>query len=62
MKKDNLLHLGTLASALLPVIPVAGKSQKGNTAINNRQQPNVIVIFADDLGYGDLECFGAAII
>lgn len=60
MKKDNLLHLGTLASALLPVIPVAGKSQKGNTAINNRQQPNVIVIFADDLGYGDLECFGAA--
>jgi len=59
MKKEHLLHYGTLASAFLSVIPSAAKIQKGNPQVNNRQQPNVIVIFADDLGYGDLECFGA---
>ena len=59
MKKDNLLRFGTLASALLPIVPVCAKTKKGNPAASNRQQPNVIVILADDLGYGDLECFGA---
>ena len=59
MKKDNLLYVGTLASAILPAIPVTAKSQKRNMAFTNRQEPNVIIIFADDLGYGDLECFGA---
>ena len=57
MKKEDLLRYGTLASALLPVIPACAKTKKGNPAIDNRQQPNVIVILADDLGYGDLECF-----
>ena len=23
------------------------------------KKPNVIIIYADDLGYGDLECYGA---
>ena len=60
MKRNTLLRYGTLASAMLPVVPVAAKTVKGNAAVDNREQPNVIVIFADDLGYGDLECFGAS--
>ncbi len=38
---------------LLGMLPAAGMAAK--------QQPNVILIFADDLGYGDLGCYGGKI-
>nr|WP_238322135.1 sulfatase-like hydrolase/transferase [Vibrio mexicanus] len=27
--------------------------------MNDTQQPNVIIIYADDLGFGDVSCYGA---
>ena len=44
MKKENLLLYGTLVSALLPVIPVTAKTQKGNPSVDNRQQPNFCLL------------------
>ncbi len=29
------------------------------TATATQRQPNIIFIYADDLGYGDLSCFGS---
>lgn len=51
-------------SRLLPLLPgialLTGcnqKVQKDNG--QNSQKPNIIYIFADDLGIGDLSCYGA---
>lgn len=35
------------------------KSEKLNPDSADRRCPNVLIIYADDLGYGDLECYGA---
>lgn len=49
----TILQLGLLLAALLP--PLC--STAAETALAPR--PNVLIILADDLGYGDLSCYGA---
>ena len=39
-------RIGLLPASLLPLVAMA-------------QKPNVIMIVADDLGYGDISCYGA---
>lgn len=47
------------SSTLLLGIALPGQAAKKKEATANNKQPNVIFIYADDLGYGDLECYGA---
>lgn len=53
-KRSFNYSLGMLAGLVLPTTifsqPVQGETGK---------QPNVVIIVADDLGYGDLSCYGA---
>ena len=51
------LNLGMIAFATLPGALFAQETAKSEAYIQSR--PNVVMIYADDLGYGDLECYGA---
>ena len=52
MKSNVLIGFGLGAFLVSPTTSHAQKAKETQT-------PNVIFIYADDLGYGDLECYGA---
>lgn len=51
--KNQYLAFTLLTPLLTPASASAEKVEKGE------KQPNVIIILADDIGYGDLQCYGA---
>lgn len=40
------------------VAPIAGCAGSPNWSARRKRQPNIVLIFADDMGYGDIGCYG----
>ena len=59
MKRPYLL-LACLSPVACLMAASGQKGGKNKQKVNDRQLPNVVFIYADDLGYGDLSCQGAA--
>lgn len=56
MKRCALGGIFTVGAGILPASCTSTRTVSGNGA--NRKKPNVLFIFADDWGWGDLSCHG----
>ena len=53
--KNTTLGILTLAALAEPMVA----QERADVEPYLKMRPNVVMIYADDLGFGDLECYGA---